>query len=376
MPKTLLRGRLSHQLRSLAVLFATSVSVLARRLVGRPLVPQWTTAFEIGTLFFRYQFNHALALPSIAQGRAYFDSLYTVVLAKPQVDVRSSQAGEPAGDWFIPYGHVSELTLLYFHGGGYAFYGAVSRHFIAMLAHMLQVPVFAPDYRLTPEHPHPAQLEDGLTAYRHLLSIGVDPRRIIVAGDSAGGHLALMMVAKLRDAGLPQPALVIGLSPWTDIGGRGDSLFSNDRYDMVQGYQTLLYAKWLKGGTGCTDGELSPMGQKFSDVAPIYLQAGGKEILVDMIRDFAEEVKKQGAQVRLDVWPHMTHEFHAYGDTLPQSRQAINSIRAAIAWATANEGHAFPTSLQTVVDSLAVDGNNADREHPLTPPLLAWLHGE
>lgn len=352
MPKTILQGRLSHQLRSLATLLGTTASVLARRLLGRPLVPQWRADFEIGTLFFRHQFQHALALPTLAEGRAYFDSLYTVVRANPLIDMRASAEGEPPGDWFIPHGHQSERTLLYFHGGGYAFYGAVSRHFIAMLAHLLQVPVFAPDYRLTPEHAHPAQLDDGLAAYRHLIDAGTDPGRLIVGGDSAGGHLALMLVAKLREAGLPQPALVIGLSPWTDVGARGESLYGHNRYDLVQGEQTLRYATWLKGDSGCSDAELSPMHQCFQAVAPIYLQAGGKEILVDMIRDFARSLQDQGSPVRLDVWAHMNHEFHAYGDTLPQSREALERIRAAIAWATANGAGAFPPTVHTEVDAL------------------------
>jgi epsilon-lactone hydrolase len=353
MPKTILQGRLSHRLRSLATLIGTTVDVMGRRAVGRPLVAEWNASFEIGTLFFRHQFNHALALPDIAESRAYFDSLYTVVDVNPQVEVRANGPGEPRGDWFIPRGHKSPLTLLYFHGGGYAFYGAVSRHFIAMLAQLLQVPIFAPDYRLTPEHPHPAQLDDGLAAYRYLLAVGNSPNRLIVGGDSAGGHLALMLVAKLRESGLPQPALVIALSPWTDIGKRGNSQFGNDKYDMVQGYQTLRYGQWLKAGTAFNDAELSPIQQNYQNVAPIYLQAGNMEILVDMIRDFAQTLLAQKARVRLDVWPHMTHEFHAYGNTLHQSRQAIEFICAAMDWATGNSGtRLFMANVQTEVNTL------------------------
>lgn len=359
MPKTILQGRLSHQLRSLATLLGTTATVLARRCIGRPLVPQWSAAFEIGTLFYRRQFVHALALPDIANSRAYFDSLYTVVVANPQVDVRPSASGQPRGDWFIPRGHDSALTLLYFHGGGYAFYGAVSRHFIAILAETLQVPIFAPDYRLTPEHPHPAQIDDGLAAYRHLLDAGIDHKRLVVGGDSAGGHLALMLLAKLPAVGLPQPALAIALSPWTDIGRRGESQFGNDRYDMVQGYQTLQYGAWLKAGTNCSDADLSPTHQRYRDAAPVYLQAGGKEILVDMIRDFADSLQQQGARVRLDVWPDMTHEFHAYGHTLPQSRQAIDLLRAAMAWATGAGGSNFASCAQTEIDALRVGPRGA-----------------
>lgn len=354
MPKPVFQGRLSHKARSLAVYFLTSFSVHFRRAIGRPIAPEWTPLFEIGTLYWRAQFNHAFALKDIQEGRAYFDSLYTVPDIAPDVDIRASTDAEPNGHWFVPRVHTSDATLLYFHGGGYAFYAAVTRHFIAMLSQKLGVTIFAPDYRLTPEHPHPAQLEDGLASYRFLLAQGVDPRRLVVCGDSAGGHLTLMTLVRLRDAGLPQPALAVGLSPWTDTGRRGASQFGNDPYDMVQGYMTLQFAEWLKGGKHYTDAELSPINQDFRGLAPIYLQAGGKEILVDMIRDFARVVANQGAQVRLDVWPSMNHEFHAYGDDLPESREALARIGAAIGWATGHPSDAgFRRSAQCEVDRLS-----------------------
>lgn len=340
MPKPVFSGHILHKARSLAVYLRVALGVHGRRLIRKPIVPEWTPLFEIGTLFWRAQFNHAFALKDIKDGRAYFDSLYTVPDIAPDVEVRASREGEPAGDWFIPRVRESDVTMLYFHGGGYTFYAAVTRQFIAMLAQKLGVAIFAPDYRLTPEHPHPAQIEDGLAAYRFLLEKGTDPGRLVICGDSAGGHLTLMMLVKLREASLPQPALAIGLSPWTDIGRRGASQFGNDPYDMVQGYMTLQFAAWLKGGSQYGDAELSPINQDFRDVAPIYLQAGGREILVDMIRDFALTVESQGGRVRLDIWTHMNHEFHAYGDELPESREALERIRDAIAGATQHSGHA------------------------------------
>lgn len=338
MPKTVAQGHFSHKARSLAAILAIWAKVLARRAIGRPLVPEWPAIFEVGTLFWRHQFNHAFKLEDIVEGRAYFDSLYTVPDPPPEVDIRASAPGEPRGHWFLPRIRESDVTMLYFHGGGYSFYAAVSHQFIALLAHTLRIAIFAPDYRLTPEHPHPAQLEDGLAAYRFLLERGVDPRRLVLGGDSAGGHLTLMTLVKLREAGLPQPALAIGISPWIDTGRRGASQFGNDPYDMVQGYMTLRFAAWLKGDGAWSDAELSPIQQDFRGLGPIYLQAGGKEILVDMIRDFADVVRAQGCPVRLDVWEHMNHEFHAYGNDLPESREALERLRAAIAWATRGAG--------------------------------------
>lgn len=224
-------------------------------------------------------------------------------------------------------------TILYFHGGGFAFDPAVTLRFVAMLAQRLRAPVWSIRYRLTPEHAHPAQMEDALAAYRHLLATGVPSTRIVLCGDSAGGHLVRMLLAALRRNELPQPSLAIGLCPLTDIGRRGDSQFGHDRYDMLQGEQTWRFGRWYQGVSGAEADALSPMGQRYHDVAPIYLQAGGKEILVDMIRDFAAHARQNGAAVRLDVWDDMPHEFQMYGDGLPQSREALASLSAVIVWA-------------------------------------------
>jgi acetyl esterase/lipase len=334
MTKTIIQGRLSHKLRSLAVSGRIAAGVLLRRALGRPLVAEWPFLLEYGTLYIRAQFNHAFRLSDdIAASRAYFDSVYALLESFPDVEVRPTGEGEPRGHWLLPRIRHGDATLLHFHGGGYTFYAGVSHHFAACLAHTLGMAVFAPDYRLTPEHPYPAQLEDGLAAYEYLLGRGIDPAGIVLCGDSAGGHLALMTLVGLHRAGLPKPALTLGLSPWTDVGRRGESQFGNDPYDLVQGYMTLQFAAWLKGGQPLSDAELSPICQDFQGLGPIYLQAGGKEILVDMVRDFAGVVAAQGGRVRLDVWPHMNHEFHGYGSYLPESREALARLCEAIAWA-------------------------------------------
>lgn len=350
MPKTILQGTFAHKMRSLATLLSVSAAVMSRRAIRQPLVPEWSAMFEIGTLFWHHQFNHTFSLADINAGRAYMDSCYSLLDPDLAVDILPCE--QPKGHWFIPHSLKRDETMLYFHGGGYAFYLEVSRHFIALLSEKLGIRIFAPDYRLAPEHPHPAQIEDGLAAYRYLLLQEHDPKRLIICGDSAGGHLVLMLLLQLRDEQLPQPALAIGLSPWTDIGKRGRASSENDRYDTVQGYQTLQFDKWLKGDSGLADTVLSPIDHNFRGLAPIYLQAGGKEILVDMIRDFSHALKKQGAKVRLDVWEHMTHEFHAYGDHELESREALLRIEKSIAWALQTEGgQDFSGTTQTEVDS-------------------------
>src|SRR5262249_44934944 len=210
-------------------------------------------------------------------------------------------------------------TMLYFHGGGYAFYAKSHGQLIALVAEASAARLFALNYRLTPEHPHPAQIEDAVAAYRWLLSTGIHPSSIILAGDSAGGHLTLMTLLELRKLRMPQPSLAIGLCPWTDIGNRGDSQFENDRYDCAQGAQTLMYGEWYRGNSSLSVNEGSPIYSDLRNLAPIYLQAGDREVLYDMIRDFVEVARGQQAQVTLDVWKNMTHDFQAYGNMLPES---------------------------------------------------------
>lgn len=337
MPKTVLQGKFSHKFRSLSVLLGISAAVIARRAMGKHLAPTWGIDFEIANLFFRAQFNHALSLPTMAEGRAYFDSLYFLSDLKPEVKITTLNRPDLKGEWYTPIHRKHPATMLHLHGGGYSFYGIVSKHFTALMAHILGIPIFAPDYRLTPEHPHPAQIEDAVRSYHYLMEQAVDPENLIISGDSAGGHLMLMLLVKLRELGLAQPALGIGISPWTDVGTRGPSLFGNDPYDLVQGYMTQRFAAALKGNGHFTDQELSPIHQNLRGLAPIYLQAGGREILVDMIRDFAKEAQAQGASVRLDVWPEMTHEFQTYGYDLADSRTAFDLLENAIAAALAGE---------------------------------------
>jgi acetyl esterase/lipase len=126
-------------------------------------------------------------------------------------DIRPHEAGGPKGQWFIPKTHATNRTMLYFHGGGYAFYAKSHQALIANMAQAARAKTFALDYRLTPEHSHPAQLEDAIAAYRWLLDDGVAPHNLVLAGDSAGGHLTLTTLLALRDAGLPQPAVAIGI---------------------------------------------------------------------------------------------------------------------------------------------------------------------
>lgn len=306
-----------------------TLNVTLRRLIGRPLVPSWSWGVECATLFLREQMRHAFTFRDPMEAREYLDSLVFKPIDHPDVRVTPNPTG-PRGEWFEPAHACLGRTMLYMHGGGYAFHSQGHAPMVALFAEAARARTFSLNYRLTPESPHPAQLEDAVAAYRWLLESGVASSQLVIAGDSAGGHLTLMLLLELQRQRLPQPALAIGICPWTDIGARGASLFANDRYDWVLGEMALQFGHWYQHGTGLSREALSPISGQFAGLAPIYLQAGDKEILVDMIRDFAEIARGQGADVSLDVWPDMTHDFQAFGSMLPESREALAKFGAAV----------------------------------------------
>jgi monoterpene epsilon-lactone hydrolase len=326
-----LQGKLSHKLRSCYALISSSVIIAGKRAIGKNVVHDWKWDFEVAMLFWRKQMMHAFSLPDITEARQYIDSLLFDPINPFDGQIRAVEAGQPVkGRWFIPREPKSSDIMLYFHGGGYAFYAKSHEILIANIAQAAGLKTFALDYRLTPEHAYPAQIEDGVAAFKWLLNSGVDPQQIVIAGDSAGGHLAMEALLAFRDAGLAQPALAIGICPWVDIGRRGRSFFFHDRYDWVQGYMAIKFGEWLKGNTGFSDKALSPINRNFKELAPIYLQAGGREILFDMIHEFASVTRAQGAEVTLDVWKNMTHDFQSLGSYIPESKEALKRIGSVV----------------------------------------------
>lgn len=318
-----LSGRPAFRRRSVMKLLSITASVSARRAFKGPLLPGWSWDLETANAFLQEQMRYAFALPSMADAREYLDSLLFAPIDDPPVEVQPSAAGEPAGQWFIPRDHADGPVVLYLHGGGYAFSSHSHLPMIKLFADASKVRTFALAYRLTPEHPYPAQLDDAMGAYRWLLQKGTDPSRIVLAGDSAGGHLVLTALMEIRKLGLPRPAGGIGLCPWTHCGRTGASLFGNDRYDWVQGAMAVKFGEWLVGNTGRSLESVSPGLGDLKGLAPIYVQAGDKEILHDMILEFVAAARSQGAEIMCDVWKNMTHDFQAYGSMLVESREAL-----------------------------------------------------
>ena len=231
------------------------------------------------------------------------------------------------GDWYGPETQREGRTVLYLHGGGYAYYPRGHRNLIALVALAAKARTFALDYRLIPEHPFPAQLEDARAAYLWMLDSGVDPHRLVVAGDSAGGNLVLALLLALRDAQVPLPALAICLAPWTDIENSGASMIANAKYDIVERRMAMTWAQWLCHGADPRSPLLSPLRADLRGLPPLYVQAGDAEILFDMIRAFVARAQQQGAEVTLDVWKSMNHDFQIYGEVMPPKQGGPGAYR-------------------------------------------------
>jgi len=242
------------------------------------------------------------------------------------VTLRSVDAGGVASEWFEPP-EPKEPVVLYLHGGGYVF-GSPATHaaLLAELATSTGFRALVPDYRLAPEHPKPAALEDALRAYRFLLASGVSPGHIVIAGDSAGGNLALVTLLALREAGEPLPAAAVLICPWVDLGCSGASMDSNAPYDFITKEVGLLAAGHYLAGADASDPSASPLYADLAGLPPLLIQAGGAETLRDQVVAFAERARDASVETQLHVYDDMVHVWHLLLGFLPEARRAIDEI--------------------------------------------------
>lgn len=240
-------------------------------------------------------------------------------------------AREVPGLWISCGQAQPRRVILYLHGGAYVT-GSPETHVgvVARLSKVSGLRAFVPDYRLAPEHPAPAALEDALAAWDGLYALGYDPDRIVLAGDSAGGGLAFALLAELCARGTP-PAMIVAFSPWTDLTGRGASIAAN------AGTESLLPAsrfselvKLYAGKIARDDPRLSPLFARFPGAPPAFLQVSDSEILRDDTLRMAERLKQQGAEVTLQIWPGAPHVFQIFDGWLPEARRALNEAGQAI----------------------------------------------
>lgn len=219
-------------------------------------------------------------------------------------------------------------TVLYFHGGGYCVGGwETHRGLITHLAVAADATIYAPNYRLAPEHPHPAALEDGLRAYRWMLAQGIASERIALAGDSAGGGLALATAIAIRDEGVPAPASIALISPWVDLRGDTPSMTTNRSLDpMLRPTWSRECAASYLNGRDPSDPACSPLFADHRDLPPMLIHVGTDELIFDDATRLAERARDAGVDVTLHVFDRMWHEFQIHAGAMNESDEAVAEL--------------------------------------------------
>lgn len=245
-------------------------------------------------------------------------------------ETRDEVGGVP-GAWIDAPGADQGAVLLYFHGGGYVA-GSVASH-RGMLGHMAKAVgcrIFAAEYALAPENPHPAPVNDGAAAFRALVAQGYDPGRIALGGDSAGGGLTFACLLALKGSGDPLPAAAVGISPWVDMTISGESMQTRAEVDpMITPGSIGNIAKLFLGPNGDPKDPLaSPLLGDLTGLPPVLIQVGDAEVLLDDGRRLAAGITEAGGEAELEVWPEMVHVWHASAGFVPESDEAIAKIGA------------------------------------------------
>jgi epsilon-lactone hydrolase len=246
----------------------------------------------------------------------------------PGIERTPVDCGGVPGEWVTVPESLPERTILYLHGGSFAFrFPNLHAALAARLCRKLYARALIPDYRLAPEHPFPAAPDDCHTAYRWLLGMQRNPKGIVLAGDSAGGNLALVTLHRARVAAEPMPACAVLMSPAVDCTLQSPSMFDNQPLDpMIQlGSLIVLRAHYVPSPELYTHPEVSPLFADFTGFPPLFFQSGSNELLRDEAMRAAEKAYAAGVDVELELWPRAVHVFQA-AEFLPESRLAINHI--------------------------------------------------
>ena len=274
--------------------------------------------------------------PSIAERRTSFDAFAKVFPTAADITTEKVSANGVAAEWSQAPGADKSRAVLYVHGGGYVIGSLDShRHLASEIARDIGGRTLALHYRLAPEHPFPAPVEDTLAGYRYLLAQGLKAQNIAIAGDSAGGGLVVAALVAIRDVGLPQPSCGWCISPWVDMEGIGGSMTSLAGVDpMVQKLPLLEMSTMYLGGADPRSPLAAPIYADLRGIAPLLIHVGAAETLLDDATRLAGVAGAADVPVTLEVWPEMIHVWHLFHPRLAAGRRAIEAgaryVRAAM----------------------------------------------
>jgi len=261
--------------------------------------------------------------------RAAMAAAFSSFPSADEVKCEPVNANGVKAEWITPNNAAPDRVIMYLHGGGYVM-GSIDTHreLVARLSKAAQARGLALDYRLAPENPFPAAVDDSITTYRWLLAQGYKPERIVIAGDSAGGGLAVSTLLALRDLGAPLPAAGVCISPWVDFEAEGESMTSRAAQDPLVSREMILnLAKTYMGEKGSLREPLAaPINAYLNDLPPLFIQVGNSETLLDDSTRLADKAKEAGVDATLQIWDEMPHVWHLAAPNLPEGQEAIDKI--------------------------------------------------
>jgi len=268
----------------------------------------------------------------LGERRQRLDALGSQYPLPADVKVEKAEANEVAAEWTATPEADPSRVILFLHGGGYTAGSLNShRHLVAQAGREARARTLALEYRLAPENPFPAAVEDAVAGYRFLLARGFSPSRIAVAGDSAGGGLTVALLVSLRDAELPLPACAWCISPWVDLEGTGASMTAKAAIDPMvqQAYLTELAKAYLRGADPRAP-LAAPLYADLQGLPPMLIQVGSAETLLDDAVRLAGAAGAADVRVNLEVWPDMIHVWHLFHPQVAAGRHALAEAGAFI----------------------------------------------
>ncbi len=321
------RPRFTDAIRVVGSALGFAFAASLRRLFGRRRRPSWSWRLEATIAAQRGAWS-VMPKIGVVRWRRVGDRMSPMLT--DGLETAPIEGGGPAGLWLMPPEDRGRVVL-YIHGGGFVF-GSLRTHgnLIGGIARATSARALALEYRLAPEHPCPAALDDVLAAYRWLIDRGTEPQHIVLAGDSAGGNLVLSALLALRDRGEPLPAAGVAICPWVDLACSGESFERNRDLDFVGLEHCRLAADHYLAGADPRAPEISPLFAELEGLPPILVHAGGRESLVDQIRQFSERAEQAGVSVETRIHDEMVHVWHMFRKLTPEAQVALDEIGAFV----------------------------------------------
>jgi epsilon-lactone hydrolase len=281
-------------------------------------------------LMSRQYFKRITPDTEVAELRKSWDELSSNLKIANRVRRREAQVDDMYCEWLVPEKCDEAPAILYLHGGIYMLGSATThRRMVSFIALEAGMRALIPNYRLAPEHPFPAAIEDATLIYRKMLEKGIPPKRIVIGGDSAGGGLTMATLLALKNSGEPLPGAAFLLSPWLDLAAEGETLVT--RAELDPWFDPDNMPEMVRRYCGDKNPKaplISPLYGDLSGLPPILIQVGDHEILLSDSTRMADRLSDAGCNVTLQVWPEMWHVFQYFVGQMPESRRAINDIAA------------------------------------------------